>query len=931
MRLHQYASWFWLLSMMLGTAAAADFHLDADRGDDSRDGRTPASAWRTLDRASAAAFKPGDRLLLRAGQVFCGKLRLGPEDAGDPERPVTIGSFGEGRATIEAGLGYGVVVSNAAGIVVRDLVCTGADRTRNQGAGVAFINTLPGGKRLRHVRIQNIEARGFGRELPKPKSLPEGFQLPQGAGVLVAGVAADGSKSGYEDVEITNCVCHDNAYYGILITGAWDAKATNYANTDVRIRDCRVFENPGDPLYHENHSGSGILVEDCDGGLVKRCVAYENGALCNDAPGGPCGIWTAVARRVVIQDCESFRNRTRTGDGDGFDLDGGCIECVLQYNYSHDNDGAGFLVYTYAGAPHQDRGNVVRWNVSENDARRNRQYGGICLGNSGDGMTGAQIYQNTVIMSRTNDLADCVVAVESARIEAAFWNNLFIGAGGIPIVRLGAYYTNVVFLGNGYAGAGSPVARIGTNLVSDLDAWRALGRERLADRSTGFGFVPSLDLGAARGLAGDLTRLGSLNAFRPRPGSAEDRPGVNLRTLLSVDPGTRDWSGRPLRVEPASGPGALAASLRPLPYPPSKVLRGLEWTSEPHRYPGIHSDMHWQTWGADDAIYSVDGDGGSTDVKDYYGSLSRITGTPPNHKVELVTQFRELRIREEHTPEGMRRYFCGPLAVDSDLYVCLYDYDWRIAGRDVSNRRDFLAVDRYSKLGGIPGILRSRDSGKTWTNVPGKTTPRFLGPNFGNLQFIGFGPGYTRVPEKFGDFVYAISNDSNWESGDRLFLARVPRERVLERAAWEFFSGTAEAPAWTSDETAGRPVFHDPGHVGHSDMTWNPGLGRFLLAVFSDTVPHREDASFEETQRWEKHTELQIYESAAPWGPWGLVYGEEPWGGPDHACYLPHIPAKWLSADGLTGWMLYSGDWEVSHYPKQPYYGYMTRAFRLLK
>lgn len=82
------------------------------------------------------------------------------------------------------------------------------------------------------------------------------------------------------------------------------------------------------------------------------------------------------------------------------------------------------------------------------------------------------------------------------------------------------------------------------------------------------------------------------------------------------------------------------------------------------------------------------------------------------------------------------------------------------------------------------------------------------------------------------------------------------------------------------------------------------------------------------TKTWEKQTELQIDESPTPWGPWGLVYREEPWGGPDHACYQPHLPAKWLDADGLGGWMLYSGDWEMSHYPKQPYYGYMTRRFR---
>jgi len=382
----------------------------------------------------------------------------------------------------------------------------------------------------------------------------------------------------------------------------------------------------------------------------------------------------------------------------------------------------------------------------------------------------------------------------------------------------------------------------------------------------------------------------------------------------------------PLAIAAAN---ALAADLRPLPYPPSRVLAGLAWTSEAHVYPVIKGDMHWQTWGADDAVWCVDGDGWFPGAGSHYGSLTRLTGTPPDHRIELVTQFRELRLREDHTPEGLRRYFCGPLAVGTDLYVCLYDYDWRIPGKNVTNRQDFLVVDRYSKLGGIPGIIVSRDGGRTWGNVPKKDTPRFLGPNFGNLQFIGFGPGYTRVPPEYGDCVYAISNDSNWESGDHLRLARVPRDRVLDRAAWEFFAGAADAPAWTKDEAAAKPVFRDPGHVGHSDMTYVPALKRFLLAVFSDTVPHREDATFEETKRWEKHTELQLYEGPTPWGPWGLVHREQPWGGPDHACYLPHIPAKWLDADGLGGWMLYSGDWDPQHYPQGEFYGYVTRRFRL--
>jgi hypothetical protein len=534
-RLLLLALTFWAFGF---AARGAQFYLDSRDGNDSQDGRTPAKAWRTLDRASQARLAPGDSLLLRGQHEFRGSLQLNPQHAGTSAKPVIIGSYGQGRAIINAGTGYAVLVTNAAGIEVRDLVCIGGDRTLNHGAGVAFINSLPGSQRLRYLRIRNVEARGFGRELPQPKSLPEGYQLPQGAGILVAGNATDGSKSGFEDVEITDCVCQDNAYYGILVTGYWNAKATDYANANVHIANCRVFENPGDPLYHENHSGSGILVEDCDGGLVEKCVAYENGRLCHDAPGGPCGIWTAIARRVVIQDCESFRNRTSAADGDGFDLDGGGIECVLQYNHSHDNDGAGFLVYTYTGAPHTDRANVVRWNVSENDSVRLHSYGGICLGNSGKGMSGVRVYNNTVVITRTNDLPDALLTIQGQKIEAYFWNNLLIGPGSVPLVRVSRDAPGIVFQGNGYGENGQPLAMVGERAIKDLAGWRSLGKEVLQDQLTGQTVAaPVWNLTPGASSRREMAK-------RLRPGTGLN--GIDLQQFFGISPGPRDFAGKKL-------------------------------------------------------------------------------------------------------------------------------------------------------------------------------------------------------------------------------------------------------------------------------------------------------------------------------------------------------------------------------------------------
>ena len=42
----------------------------------------------------------------------------------------------------------------------------------------------------------------------------------------MGGDPADKSKSGFEDIEIDGCDLYENEFYGALITGCWDEKAT---------------------------------------------------------------------------------------------------------------------------------------------------------------------------------------------------------------------------------------------------------------------------------------------------------------------------------------------------------------------------------------------------------------------------------------------------------------------------------------------------------------------------------------------------------------------------------------------------------------------------------------------------------------------------------------------------------------------------------
>ena len=401
---------------------------------------------------------------------------------------------------------------------------------------------------------------------------------------------------------------------------------------------------------------------------------------------------------------------------------------------------------------------------------------------------------------------------------------------------------------------------------------------------------------------------------------------------------------------------------RVLFYPRSTLLSGLEWLGPPARYPGSHSDMHWWAWGDDDAIYCVDDDGDNFGGPAHFAHFLRVTGEPPNHEVEEISLFPELK---RHTIDKLR-YVCGALAVGSRLYVAAYDYDFSDPGQ-VSYRiegswmvripaspetnptssaseldgtvvqptfLDRWFVDAISRHGGVAALMFSDDYGQTWQNVPDEQTPYFLGPRFAALAFVGFGPGYTGVPDWLGDYVYAISNDENWESGNHAFLARVPKDHVLDRAAWEFYGGGRDAnnPVWVQDEADARPIISDPGHVGHPTMTYNRGLGRFILAFGSDIVPHSFAMPRDFARaRWHRQRELQVYEGPTPWGPWYLVHYDPNWEG-EHVAYLPQLPSKWLSDDGLTGTMLFSGDYSMVKRPPdhESYYGFMTRPFRFI-
>ena len=389
--------------------------------------------WRSIERVNATELLPGDSVWFQANQTFVGNLYL--TEVRQSNRPtegaVTIGSYGGGCATIDAGVRDGLVVKNRGSIHLQNLNFTGAGASENTGSGILFTNTLPKDAKFTDIWIHRVDVSGF-----------------RDSGICFTADPTDGSWSGFRDVRITHTTSRDNGDAGISCIGAWNPAQAGYAHADFYVGNCSAYRNVGIP-GKGSHSGNGIVLAQVDRATIEYCCAYENGRLNDYEGGGPVGIWTWDANGVLIQFNESHHNRTGSSkDGGGFDLDGGVTNSTVQYNYSHDNDGAGYLLAQFEGA-RPFYGNLLRYNLSVNDGRKN-SYGGIHLWSTGanGGITDTTFFANRIQMAASADgnpaVADCLSdGIRNIR----FYNNCFQTDGNAALVR-GKTNQGIVFEGN---------------------------------------------------------------------------------------------------------------------------------------------------------------------------------------------------------------------------------------------------------------------------------------------------------------------------------------------------------------------------------------------------------------------------------------------------------------------------------------------------
>lgn len=334
------------------------------------------------------------------------------------------------------------------------------------------------------------------------------------------------------------------------------------------------------------------------------------------------------------------------------------------------------------------------------------------------------------------------------------------------------------------------------------------------------------------------------------------------------------------------------------PYPPSRVITGIEWTPRESIVRRAKGSDNWpMTWGDDDHQYTAYGDGNGFEpfVKEKLGlGFARVEGSPEN-----LTGINIRSPMAENKGQGKDgKKASGMLMVDGVLYL-------------------------WARNAGNSQLAWSQDHGQTWEWSDWKFTT-----SFGCPTFLNFGKNYAGARDEYV-YVYSHDADSAYQPADRMVMARVPKNKIKDRSAYEFFKSLEGEPVSVSSRTAqpnkavreltflGSPntsiwtktinergaVFTHAGRCYRSGITYNAGLKRYLwVQILPGTEGKKADTRFEGG--------FAIYDAPEPWGPWTTGFFTEKWDvGPGETA---SFPTKWMSTDGKSLFLVFSGDDQFS-------------------
>lgn len=365
-----------------------------------------------------------------------------------------------------------------------------------------------------------------------------------------------------------------------------------------------------------------------------------------------------------------------------------------------------------------------------------------------------------------------------------------------------------------------------------------------------------------------------------------------------------------------------------------------------------YGDTWYPTWASNDTLYSPWTDGTTARLD---GSLEKANSGYPEKGIPVTSKYHNTTgqgVMIGDDPLTLKVYSTGLVRAASFPYQGRYPSGslihngiWYYGTYVLDPSAEAQYGDtRYNWpwMGPFVGFRTSTDYGKTWQadpNTPEKSIFGESGINgypvkIGSPHFVDFGKNMKHSPDGKAYLVAHGSEitdahprfaNTSWITGDQIYLMRVTPsiETINDPSKYEFFAGNdlEGNPIWTRDFKYIKPLLEWNNNMGCVTVTYNAKLKKYLMCV----TDGRNTASKMNTY---------ILESDKLTGDWKTITYMKDFG---EQAYFVNIPSKFISDDGKTMWLLYSGnfatDWNgerIIENPPGSHYGLVFQKIELL-
>ncbi len=312
-----------------------------------------------------------------------------------------------------------------------------------------------------------------------------------------------------------------------------------------------------------------------------------------------------------------------------------------------------------------------------------------------------------------------------------------------------------------------------------------------------------------------------------------------------------------------------------------------------YNVPGSDGDLWPTAWAEDDYLYSINGDGKGfgTVVRDI--NVNKFSGDPYNQDITGICLNSD--ISQVWSGSSYNRKPTGIVCADGVLYCAVQDLNL-----------DFNDAPAAT-------ICKSTDKGATWTWDT--SAPMFDNYIFTTIMFLDYGKN-----NQYGTdgYLYAYGLDNNWRDSyngrvpapNKVFLARVLKESVMDRSKWQFYTGDLNGNAsWSYNINDRTPVLQDD-TLYYTDVVYNYGAENLkdTSVISQGSIVYNQPLNRYIYSSWADYV-FEFYESPTPFGPWKKFLSKDygpavpTWTAIKNGGYSPTIPSKFISSDGKTMWV----------------------------